>query len=280
MSIEGSNPNDTNHSRCITMAYEHTLTEAKFVSFFQQLFGAEKGVYDADYFRQINEKDNPYQKDTLVIDEKQDINGSISWDMQSGEFNQTQRFRGNQHVDEMKLINFENLDGSTADRIDFNIFGTNDDNIITTSDGDDQINARGGHNIIRTGGGEDIITGGVGVDVVTGGDGRDTFITQAGSGLMFIEDFTQGEDVLRMVEEVADGVDPIIKNYREAWGDIRDHLMFSAGLDPWQSEAIYFDLIDDFNAASVIYKDGDLVAVIDGVSADQLMISADMNAII
>ena len=56
--------------------------------------------------------------------------------------------------------------------------------------------------------------------------------------------------------------------------------MFSAGLDHWQSEAIYFDLIDDFNAASVIYKDGDLVAVIDGVSADQLMISSDMNAII
>jgi len=38
------------------MAYQHTLTGAKFVSFFQQLFGAEKGVYDADYLREINEK--------------------------------------------------------------------------------------------------------------------------------------------------------------------------------------------------------------------------------
>jgi len=200
--------------------------------------------------------------------------------MQSGEFSQVQRFRGNQHVDEMRLINFENLDGSTADRIDFNIFGTSDDNIITTSSGDDQINARGGYNIIKTGGGEDIITGGIGVDMVTGGGDGDIFITQVGRGLMFIDDFTQGEDVLRMVEGVADGVDPIIKDYRDAWGDIRDHLLFSAGLDPWESEAVYFHAIDDFNAASVIYKDGDLVAVIDGVSADQLMISADMNAIV
>ena len=263
-----------------TMAYAHTLTEAKFVSFFQQLFGAEKGVYDADYFREINEKGKPSRADTLVIDEKQDVNGSLFWDMESGQFSQTQRFRGDQHIDEMKLINFENLDGSTADRIDFNIFGTNDDNIITTSDGDDQINARGGYNIIQTGSGQDIITGGVGVDMVTGGADEDIFVTQVGRGLMFIEDFRQGEDVLRMVEGVTEGVDPVIKDYRDAWGDIRDHLMFNAGLDPWESEAVYFDAIDDFNAASVIYKDGDLVAVIDGVSADQLMISAEMNAII
>ena len=116
--------------------------------------------------------------------------------MQSGEFSQVQRFRGNQHVDEMRLINFENLDGSTADRIDFNIFGTSDDNIITTSSGDDQINARGGYNIIKTGGGEDIITGGIGVDMVTGGGDGDIFITQVGRGLMFIDDFTQGEDIM------------------------------------------------------------------------------------
>ena len=66
------------------MAYAHTLTEAKFVSFFQQLFGAEKGVYDADYFREINEKGKPSRADTLVIDEKQDVNGSLFWDMESG----------------------------------------------------------------------------------------------------------------------------------------------------------------------------------------------------
>ena len=121
--------------------------------------------------------------------------------------------------------------------------------------------------------------GDIGVDVVNGGDHSDTFITQVGRGLMFIEDFTQGEDKLLMVEGVTDGIDPVIKDYRDAWEDIRDHLQ-RAGLDPWEAEGIYHDAIDDFSNASVVYKDGDLVAVIDGVSANELSIDTRRNAIV
>ncbi|QNJ03664.1 hypothetical protein SynPROSU1_02068 [Synechococcus sp. PROS-U-1] len=278
----GHNPNEPKHISHRTMTFEtttHTLTGAKFVSFLQQLFGAKQGVYDADAIRKMHGTREPNNGDTLIIDEKQDINGTITWDMGSGDFSQTQEFRGTRHTDEMNIINFENLDASEADRIDFTIKGTNGDNEITTSDGRDEIDAGQGLNTISTGKGRDTVTGGIGVDVVNGGDHSDTFITQVGRGLMFIEDFTQGEDKLLMVEGVTDGIDPVIKDYRDAWEDIRDHLQ-RAGLDPWEAEGIYHDAIDDFSNASVVYKDGDLVAVIDGVSANELSIDTRRNAIV
>lgn len=265
------------------MAFDHTLTGAKFVGFLQTSLGAKKGVYDADYFSDHGgswaKHPNPKEKDTLTIDEKQDVNGQIIWDMNTGSFTQTQRFRGQTHTDEMLLTNFENLDGSQADRIDFIVYGTNGDNEIFTSDGDDTIGAGRGNDLVDAGGGSDVIIGGLGIDIIHTGDGEDTVVALTGQGFALIKDFTDGEDRIQVIEGVENASNVRIRDWGTEAGEKAHWDLLAAGFDNNESEFFRANEIQWWNAAAIFNGD-DLVAVVNGVAADQLSIDFEQGTII
>ncbi|MCZ6158758.1 calcium-binding protein [Campylobacter ureolyticus] len=77
--------------------------------------------------------------------------------------------------------------------------GTDENDIINTFPGnDDVINALGGNDIINSNDGDDIIDGGAGDDIINGGDGNDTYIFKPNMGRDQITD-TSGIDRIKVV---------------------------------------------------------------------------------
>ena len=101
--------------------------------------------------------------------------------------------------------NVENLTGTVA--TGFTGDGNALDNIITGGSGNDVLFGEAGNDTLRGGAGDDVLQGGDGNDIfdgqggtnwITSGNGQDTFIFNAGSGNLQVDDFSDGFDKIDM----------------------------------------------------------------------------------
>jgi Ca2+-binding RTX toxin-like protein len=127
-----------------------------------------------------------------------------------------------------QLISLENINGGDGDD---EIIGNDLPNILSGDAGNDRINGAGGNDSLMGGAGDDWLIGGGGEDRVIGGIGRDTFEVMKGPGHVFITDFTKGVDRIFLGSGAA-GLTTTIQN-----------------------------------SESFLYQQGDLLAIVNGVSA-------------
>ncbi|MFD1510449.1 calcium-binding protein [Lacimonas salitolerans] len=80
------------------------------------------------------------------------------------------------------------------------LFGGDGDDLLGGGNGDDLLVGGAGDDILFGGNGDDILGGGSGNNRLTGGAGADEFHFNAGNGLDFVRDFTQGEDVISFLD--------------------------------------------------------------------------------
>lgn len=85
------------------------------------------------------------------------------------------------------------------------IYTGNGNDVIRGMKGNDIIHSTGGDNRIYGGDGDNIIWAGSGDDVVTGNAGADTFIFKQGDDTLRITDYTIGEDMLHLEEDIWGG---------------------------------------------------------------------------
>ena len=275
----------THHFKTMTW-YQHNLTTTKAATFIARALGSQAPNYDADQWRESGRLDDVNgnsqycygdicdKEDQLFVDEKQNEKGSIFWNMDTGSF--TQLYENNwgrvTHEDTFKMTNFEHLYAAYADRVRLNVWGTNDNNYITTSDQNDYIDGKGGADVIHSGEGNDVIMALAGEDVVLTGKGKDKVFTQVGDGFARITDFEIGSDELYIMEGVQRGPDAKILSWEQLDDSIihqlpRPNSCFAdqdcPEFDNWQYSSSY------------VFKNDDLVAVIQGVLPDQLQMSSE-----
>ena len=262
----------THHSKTMTF-YRHHLTTTKAATLLARALGSQDANYDADQWRLSGRFDGVdgneqtcygdicEKSDSLFVDEKQNEKGSIFWNMDTGKF--TQRYEDNWGTvtqrDTFKLTKFEHLEGWSADRVRFNVWGTDGYNEITTSNKNDFIDARGGNDSIRSGEGNDTIFAFSGKDVITTGKDKDKVFTQVGDGYAHITDFEVGSDELYIMEGVQRGPDAKILTWDQLDNDVTYQLPYA----DWR------------HTSSYIMKNNDLVGVIQDVLPDQLQMSSE-----
>ena len=284
---EGDDPNDTTTHHFKTMTfYRHNLTTTKAATLIPQLLGSQTTNYDADQWRETGRLDgvdgnSQYcygdiceKTDSLFVDEKQNERGSIFWNMDTGRFTQMHENNWGRVTqrETFTMTNFENLEGWSADRVRFNIWGTNDQNYITTADQNDFIDGKGGADVIRSGEGNDVIYALSGKDVVTTGKDKDKVFTQVGDGYARITDFEVGSDELYIMEGVQRGPDAKILR----WEQLDDSIIHQLPSPNYCFEGQDCPEFDNWQySSSYVFKDDDLVAVIQGVLPDQLQMSSD-----
>jgi Ca2+-binding RTX toxin-like protein len=66
----------------------------------------------------------------------------------------------------------------------------------------DVINAQGGNDYLSGLSGDDLLRGGNGIDTLSGGNGNDLFVLKAGEGTDTIIDFTKGQDIIQVSDEL------------------------------------------------------------------------------
>jgi Ca2+-binding RTX toxin-like protein len=122
--------------------------------------------------------------------------------------------------------------------------GGNGKDDISGGKGNDQLSGGNGKDIINGGDGEDILRGGHGDDILTGGDGNDTFVIDAnGNGTDTITDFQAGDMIDASAVTGADGT---------------------------------INIIDDGSgSAQILNQDGDILAILSGVAASDLVLNED-----
>lgn len=107
----------------------------------------------------------------------------------------------------LDVSNFVGLKHRHSDTAPINYLGTENDDDLTSGNGNDTIKGKGGDDNITTWNGDDVVDGGDGDDdimlaggndTITGGAGSDTFtfLKTLGGGVKTITDFTVGEDLL------------------------------------------------------------------------------------
>ncbi|NET38049.1 MAG: calcium-binding protein, partial [Cyanothece sp. SIO1E1] len=89
------------------------------------------------------------------------------------------------------------------------IYGNRNANKIEAGDGSDRIYGMAGDDQIDGGAGNDVIRGGLGRDQIRTGGGQDVIEIEAASGTTIVEDFRQGEDLLRIDTAIATQVEDL-----------------------------------------------------------------------
>ena len=87
--------------------------------------------------------------------------------------------------------------------------GTGDDLLLGGSD-DDSLDGGTGNDIVRGGSGDDTVLGGEGNDTIDGGADADTFAFGESHGNDTITDFTDGNDPIRLHDELCAVVDEVL----------------------------------------------------------------------
>jgi Ca2+-binding RTX toxin-like protein len=77
-----------------------------------------------------------------------------------------------------------------------------DNNTSGFDNSNDVINAQGGNDYLSGLSGDDLLRGGNGIDTLSGGNGNDLFVLKAGEGTDTIIDFTKGQDIIQVSDEL------------------------------------------------------------------------------
>lgn len=113
--------------------------------------------------------------------------------------------------------------------------GGDGDDSLYGSDGDDLLVGNDGADLILGGNGADIIGGGAGNDMIMGGAGLDEFHFDAGTGSDVITDFTQGEDVISLLDggaiDFANSVDDGVRGNSDLSTDDFDFVIAAGTLN-------------------------------------------------
>ena len=222
------------------MFYQHNINQVKGMLFLQALFGNDSRTYNADRVRvadTYNQGDGlPY--DALNLDHSSAQEPKfIMFDMQKGTYLEVDQ---NGQKNYFTLNGFERSIAKDGHGTPMNVMGTNETNRIITGDANDTIQGRGGYNFLDGCGGDDLVIGGSaddwvkggeGIDRLYGGGGEDTFVMVEGDGYDVIKDFVDGEDKL------------------------------------WIRSAGNLS-IRDIGADSQVWRNGDLLAVVEGAAGD------------
>ena len=268
------------------MFYRHNLTVSKASILLARALGSQSASYDADQWRESGRFDGVdgnsqtcygdicEKTDSLFVDDKQNERGSVFWDIDTGRF--TQMYKNNwgavAQTDTFKMTKFEHLEAWSADRVRFNVWGTDDHNEITTSDQNDFIDGRGGADVVRSGEGDDVIFALSGKDVVTTGKGKDKVFTQVGDGYARITDFEIGADQLCINDGVLRGPDAKILS----WEQLEESVVHQIPAPNHCFEGQDCPEFDNWQySSSYVFKNDDLVAIIQGHLPDQFQMSAE-----
>src|SRR4028119_321665 len=96
----------------------------------------------------------------------------------------------------------DNQTGTSGNDI---INGSEGDDVLTGLRGWDVLNGGLGNDILSGGKGSDNLNGGLGNDNLVGGAGNDVFVLGAGLGVDTISDFTDGQDILQLINGLTFG---------------------------------------------------------------------------
>jgi Ca2+-binding RTX toxin-like protein len=79
--------------------------------------------------------------------------------------------------------------------------GTGNDD-LSGGNGNDTLSGGTGHDVLNGGAGNDILDGGAHADTLIGGAGDDTFVFTGGGGQDVVMDFTVGDDILQIAQNI------------------------------------------------------------------------------
>ena len=112
----------------------------------------------------------------------------------------------------------DTLDGGTGNDT---LRGSAGNDLLTDSDGTNKLIGDKGNDVMQGGTGKDTLNGGTGNDDMTGGAAKDTFLFENGFGNDVINDFTVGEDKIKLVNNsaITDFADLSANHLSEVAGD-------------------------------------------------------------
>ncbi|SFC39436.1 calcium-binding protein [Tropicimonas isoalkanivorans] len=100
------------------------------------------------------------------------------------------------------------------------VSGLRGDDLLNGGAGNDILDGGAGNDRLQGGGGDDVLIGRSGNDVLTGGAGADTFrFTNSSEGADTITDFTQGKDVIDLLQAGVTGLDAMDIDTQTSPGD-------------------------------------------------------------
>ena len=144
----------------------------------------------------------------------------------------------------LTVTGLENFDGSDLGFGNYDVTGTDEQNILITGDGNDTIDGGAGGDILAAGGGDDVVNGGDGNDVILGEAGNDTLSGGAGS-----DQFTfakgHGHDVITdSTNDDTITFDTTISGF--------DNISFARGTQPGQTDtSLYITYGDNENPDTI-----------------------------
>ncbi|MCC1492988.1 calcium-binding protein [Cognatishimia sp. F0-27] len=155
--------------------------------------------------------------------------------------------------------------GAGGDRL----FGGDGMDFISGGAGDDLVVGGNGMDILIAGDGDDIMGGGAGDDRLTGGAGADEFHFDAGTGTDIVRDFTQGEDVISLLDDGAISFANSMENDSRGDSDL--------SMDDFDTVAMISEL-DAGNDQQVVYSTGgttDAMTMISTVQVEAYLAATD-----